>query len=119
MDLSGEVLRILWPIALGVLSFLMGAIGYFLKDIRASLRDKQDRQDRDIEKLRDDLGRFKESLPTVYVMRDDFLRSMTAFDMKLDVLSRDLGELVKVVSEMVGGGKVEELRVQRNQRLDP
>lgn len=97
--------QILWPLLLMIVSFLTGLVAYFLKDIRSSLREKQDRQDKQVERVRDELHSFKEKLPSNYVMREDFLRSITALDMKVDTIHRDLGELVKTVSKMLGGGE--------------
>lgn len=104
LDTTLQLYQILWPILLAILSFLIGLVGYFLKDIRQQLKEKQDRQDREISEIRSDLAAFKETLPRQYVMREDFLRSITALDMKIDNLSKDVSELVKSVSKMLGGG---------------
>lgn len=100
-----ETYKILWPVLLMILSMVIGAIGYLIKDIRQQLKERQDRQDRDIEKIRDDLSHFKLSLPHTYVMRDDFLRAIASLDMKVDTMARDLGELNKNVTKLLGGGE--------------
>ena len=82
---------------------VIGIVGYFLKDVKASFRKEQDRQDKEIEKTREELNAFKANLPHYYVMRDDFLRAVTGLEMKVDVISRDIGELNKNVAKLLGG----------------
>ncbi|MGE5551912.1 MAG: hypothetical protein ACM3ZC_15470 [Bacteroidota bacterium] len=92
-----------YPLILLAIGTGLGIIGFFLKDIRASIRDKQNKQDQEIKELRDDLNNFKAGLPRVYVMRDDFLRAVTGLEMGVDTIRREITELNKNVSRLLGG----------------
>ncbi|SEO98089.1 hypothetical protein [Propionispora vibrioides] len=85
------------------LTVAIGAIGYFLKDIRSDIKDKLKDQDKAINKVADDLAEFKAILPTRYVMRDDFLRAVANQDYKLDMLAKEMGEVNKNLNKLIGG----------------
>lgn len=91
------------PLILLAIGTAIGIIGFFLKDIRSSIKDKQNKQDQEIEKVRDDLNAFKASLPRHYVMRDDFIRAMTGLEMKVDRVSTEVSELNKNVTRLLAG----------------
>lgn len=91
------------PWILFILGLFAGIISYFLKDIRSQLKERMDKQDGEIKELRDDLNNFKSAAPTIYVLREDFLRSVTNLDMKIDSMSKTLNDFIKCVSERIGG----------------
>lgn len=101
--MEAELYKILWPILLTILSLALTIIGYFIKDIRQNLKDTQSKHEQEITKVRDDLTSLITSLPHTYVLRDDFLRVISCLEMKVDTIGRDVGELNKNVSRLVGG----------------
>lgn len=97
----------LYPLAFTLLlSFLSAAIGiiaFFIKDIRATLKEDQKRQDEEIGEVREEMSRLKASLPMHYVLRDDFLRAVAALDGKIDAISQDIREIARAVNQLIGG----------------
>lgn len=85
------------------LSIAAGVIAFFLKDLRFQMREKEKAQDTAIDRLEGDLADFKASLPRNYVLRDDFIRTMATFDHKIDGMARDISEVNKNVSKLLGG----------------
>lgn len=90
-------------ILLSLLSAAVGIIGYFLKDIKASQKEKDQQQDRLLDDIKDDLNDFKSSLPRQYVLRDDFIRAVAGLDAKMDNVTREIGEINKNLSKLIGG----------------
>lgn len=87
----------------GILTLAVGVIGYFLKDYKTSTREKQKALEDEITKVREDLTKLVTTLPLNFTLRDDFLRAITSLDMKIDTIARDVGEVSKNLSKLVGG----------------
>lgn len=97
-----------WNIAITIILFFLsgfaGVIGYFLKDIKDGIKEKQDSHDRAIEKVREDFSSFKARMPQEYVMRDDFLRAISNLEFKFDKVATDITEINKNVSKLLAAG---------------
>lgn len=78
-----------------VLAFLLGVVGYLLKDMRATIRDRLDVNTREIKAVWEHVGRQDRMLPLTYVLRDEFVRAMAGFDRKLDCVFEAVNELRK------------------------
>jgi uncharacterized membrane-anchored protein YhcB (DUF1043 family) len=87
----------------GILTLAIGVIGYFLKDYKNATKEKQKALEDEIAKVKDDLVKLATTLPLNYTLRDDFLRAITSLDMKVDTIARDVGEVSKNLSKLVGG----------------
>lgn len=102
-----------------ILLTLASIIGYFLKDIRASVKEKQTAQDKNIQNIERDFSELKAELPQKYVLKDDFnrglkelkddqTRAIAGLEHKVDTLTRDVREMIAGVSKLTGaGGKSE------------
>ncbi|AEG60030.1 hypothetical protein [Desulforamulus ruminis] len=90
-------------IVVSLLSSAVGIIGYFLKDIKCNQERKDAKQDQVIEDIKNDFAEFKASLPHNYVLRDDFIRVSSGIELKIDRVSRDIGEINKGLAELIGG----------------
>lgn len=86
----------------GVVSAAIGIIGYLLKDIRSTLKERLDEHDEDIKDIKDDISKFKERLPQQYVLRDDFLRAIANLDNKVDNIIGEMSEVNKSLSKLLG-----------------
>jgi chromosome segregation ATPase len=86
----------------GLASAAIGVIGYLLKDIRSTLKERLDDHDDDIENIKDDISKFKERLPQQYVLRDDFLRAIANLDNKVDNIFTEMSEINKSLSKLLG-----------------
>lgn len=92
----------------GLLGAAMGIIAYFLRDIRQSVKEKQQEQEQKLESLRKDMTNLKESLPHKYVLRDDFVRAIAGLDHKIDTICKEIGDISKGLNRLIGGIKESE-----------
>lgn len=117
-----------------VLAFLvitmLGVIGYFLKDLNSSVKQKQALQDQTLTNITQEFSKLKEDLPIKYVMKEDYTRALqelkedqarnlkelkddqtraiAGIEHKVDTLTRDVREMLQTVSKLTGtGGKSE------------
>lgn len=90
-------------ITISLLSAAVGIIGYFLKDIKSSQKEKDSSQDKAIEAVKDDLADFKAQIPRQYVHRDDFIRVVTGLDSKIDKIFSEVGDINKNLNKLLGG----------------
>ncbi|MDR3561891.1 MAG: hypothetical protein P4N59_10720 [Negativicutes bacterium] len=96
---SANIWYIAITIMLSLLSAFCAVIGYFLRDIREGIKEKQKCHDEAIEKVKEDLSHFKQSLPITYVLRDDFLRAISNLEIKFDNVAKVVNEIhLKVYS---------------------
>lgn len=80
----------IWVVQL-IITVIIGVIAYFLKETKNAIdKDIQDNK-KDIEEnkneinsIKKEFNEFKENIPFHYVLRDDFIRSITNIDKKLD-----------------------------------
>lgn len=93
-------------ILFGILCACLGAIGYFLRDIRSSINNRLTEQDKKIEKIEQDLSKLEKTLPLKYTLRDDFIRAVAGLENKMDCIFKELGEVSKALNRLIGiGGK--------------
>lgn len=103
-----------------ILLTLASIIGYFLKDIRASVKENQSVLDKNIQVIERDFNEFKAELPQKYVLKDDFNRSLkelkddqtraiAGLEHKVDTLTHDVRKMLQSVSKLTStGGKTNE-----------
>jgi cell division protein FtsL len=96
-----------FTILVAILSTTLGIIGYFLKDIRGSIKEKNFEQDKEIENLKEEVSDLRASLPREYVLRDDFIRAIASIDHKIDQVTKSLTELNKNINWILGRDKNE------------
>jgi len=104
-ELPAELYRPAATVLYGLLCMAMGIIGYFLRDIRQSLKEKQQEQDQKIAAVERDVMNLKETLPQKYVLRDDFVRAVAGLENKIDNICREVSEINKGLSRLIGGAK--------------
>ncbi|MCD9025764.1 hypothetical protein [Cohnella silvisoli] len=114
---TGALISII-SVLITVLLTLVGIVGYFLKDIRASVKEKQKDQDENLSVISKEISKLKEDLPVKYVLKDDYTRTLkelkddqtraiAGVEHKVDTLTRDVREMLQVVSKLTGlGGKL-------------
>lgn len=100
-----DIYRLGFTVLASILSAALGIIGYFLKDIRSTIKEKNKEQDLRIDKVEKEISDFKAALPRHYVLRDDFLRSVSNLDNKVDNISKEIGEINKNLNKLIGGDK--------------
>lgn len=80
----------------------LGIIGYFLKDMRSSIKERFEKSEKRIDCLEEKVHDLKEELPQRFVMREDYLRGMSMVISKLDRLFSEVSEIKERIA---GGGK--------------
>jgi len=90
-------------VLISLLSTAVGIVGYFLKDIKASQKEKDQLQDAAIEGVKDNFNDLKSTLPRQYVLREDFIRVVAGLDAKMDSAIREIGEINKNLNKFIGG----------------
>ena len=82
-------------VMIGIGSTMFGIILHQSREIRAALNKEVHKE---IEALRS-------GLPLQYVLRDDFLRSISALDTKIDRMSGEVSAISKNIAKLTGGEK--------------
>lgn len=83
----------------------IGAIGFFLKGTMADIKEGIEKNDlkvkeidykltKDIGELRSELHDLKSDLPFVYVLREDFIRSLNNVDTKMGNIDTKIDKLL-------------------------
>jgi len=91
-------------ILVSLLSMALGIIGYFLRDIRATMAQQLSAHQEQIKEVKDDLMEFKATIPRTFVMREDFIRAVAGLDHKVDTIGREITEINKNIGKLLGGG---------------
>lgn len=76
-----------------VLTVTLAIIAYFLKEMKKSFEDKHLQNTCEIAKVQEDLKEFKEKVADKYVMKEDFVRSITTVDKRFDILDEKLDKI--------------------------
>jgi hypothetical protein len=93
-----------------VTALIVGVIGFFVKSTLSELKDgikKSDEKvkavevklDGDIKSLKDELNDLKSDLPFVYVLREDFIRSLNNVDSKMNNIDNKIDKLLQYSSK--------------------
>lgn len=102
MNIEPQYAPIILIIALPVFSLMLGVVGYFLKDIRASINKSQEDQKGEIKELQNDLTKFKMTVAHQYVLKDDYIRTIASFDKKMDDVVDKISEINRSIIELLG-----------------
>lgn len=100
-----------YKVALVVINFAFGIVMTFLtmsvKEVRDNIRERLQEQRAEIQAVREDLAQFKAAAPHQYVLREDFIRSISVLDHKMDRLGAEIAALSQNVAKLVGSGSRE------------
>lgn len=88
-----------------ILTVTLGIIAYFLRDMKKSFDDKISQNKNDITKVQEDLDDFKEKVSDKYVMKEDFVRSMTTVDKRFDIVDEKLDKIYYTMCNVKGSEK--------------
>ena len=103
--MGAEVFQIILVALSSALGFLQGLIIYILRDTRREFRDLHSSQEIRVAKIEENIGNLRAEIPIRYVLRDDFIRTMGAFDYKLERIDRKMGKLECVRRASKGEGE--------------
>lgn len=88
-----------------VLTVMLGIIAYFLKDMKKGFEEKHIQNKCEITKVQEDLEDFKEKVSDKYVMKEDFVRSMTTVDKRFDIVDEKLDKIYYTMCNSKGSEK--------------
>ena len=77
---------------------VISVIGFFVKCTLTELKDGINKNAGDITKVKEDLNDLKSDLPFIYVLREDFIRSMNNVDTKMNNIDSKLDKLLQIKS---------------------
>jgi len=78
-----------------IVSVVLSIVGYFLRDLRASLKEDLRDHKADIDKIKHDCARCQANLPRQFVLKEDFVRMSAAIDRKIDLLHDEMRKIVR------------------------
>ena len=90
-------------ILLGIGSTMFGIILYQSRLIQTTVNTDVKENRKQIADVHKEIESLQSSLPLRYVLRDDFLRSISALDTKIDRLSTEIGSISKNIAKLTGG----------------
>ena len=102
MSATPETIQLLMLAVGSVLGLCSGLVAFYLKDVRRALREEQQTLGEELSRLGRELARVEAGLPEKYVLRDDFVRTVVGFDHRLDRLAREVAEVNKNISRLIG-----------------
>lgn len=79
-----QVVTIICAAASIACTIVMGLLAFFMKRTLSSLEESDKKNAADIKAVAKDLADLKSDMPLVYVLREDFIRSMNSMEAKLD-----------------------------------
>lgn len=91
MDFRDAVIHVVIPILLFCLTVSVGVVGFLLRN---KIRDIE----KDVEaalKAGRDLLEFKAELPRHFVLKDDYIRTISVFEKKLDDMNANIVKLIE------------------------
>ena len=92
-------------VMIGIGSTMFGIILHQSREIRAAL-NKEVKENRDhLPEVHKEIETLRSALPLQYVLRDDFLRSISALDTKIDRMSGEVSSISKNIAKLTGGEK--------------
>lgn len=89
-----ETSQILMYVLQTVTMIVVGVVGYFLKDTMAELKNGIKKNADDVDKLRNEFAELKADLPFVYVLREDYIRSLNNVDRQMGDMNNKLDKLI-------------------------
>ena len=97
------VYAIVVVISVIALTAALTLIGYFIRDIKATMTAKDTAHDKAIEALSKDFNDWRVHSAETYVAREDFVRSMVKLQAMIDDQGKVLRSVARDVNQLIGG----------------
>lgn len=94
-----EISQILMYVLQTVTMIVVGVVGYFLKDTMAELRNSIKKNADDVDKLKNEFNELKADLPFVYVLREDYIRTLNNVDRQMGDMNNKLDKIISASSK--------------------
>lgn len=73
----------------------IGAVGYFLKNLHREIKTMFAETDERLKKVEREFMERKAALPKEYVLKDDYIRTIASFELKLDSMDKKMDTLMR------------------------
>lgn len=88
---------------MAIFTTLMGIILNLLYNMRSDHKEERTETKKRIAQVDEKIENMRASMPMQYVLRDDFLRSISGLDTKIDHMASDITEINKNIGKIAGG----------------
>lgn len=89
-----DIAVIVTPFLTLIIGVGIGVIGYFLKSLHKDFREKVKETDLEIKRIEHELVEFKVQMPRQFVLKDDYIRTISVFEKKLDDIGGEIKNLI-------------------------
>jgi enoyl reductase-like protein len=79
-----------------VATIVVGVVGWSIKSAISDMKEAIKKNTDDIEKFKKELSELKSDLPFVYVLREDFIRTMNNADKTMSDMNAKLDKILQV-----------------------
>lgn len=99
------------PYAIGIaimLAFLVAVLallGYFIRDLKKGMIQKDDEHDRGIAQIGRDFNDFRVHCAETFVQRDDYVRSQITLEAMITDQGRDVRSIARDLNQLIGERK--------------
>ncbi|MEG0178038.1 MAG: hypothetical protein RR573_01515 [Oscillospiraceae bacterium] len=90
-----------------VITVLIGAVGWGIKNAMKDLKDKTIKNADEINKVQTELNDLKSDLPLVYVLREDFIRVLNNVDTNFDKVNGKIDKVNEKLDKLLFTNKNE------------
>ncbi|MEG1752469.1 MAG: hypothetical protein RR234_01010 [Christensenella sp.] len=90
-----------------VITVLLGAVGWGIKNAMKDLKDKTIKNADEINKVQTELNDLKSDLPLVYVLREDFIRVLNNVDTNFDKVNGKIDKVNEKLDKLLFNNKNE------------
>lgn len=79
-----------------ITALVIAVVGFFLKGTLMELKEGIKQNAGDIQKVKNELNDLKSDLPFVYVLREDFIRTLNNVDTKMNNIDGKIDKLLEI-----------------------
>lgn len=90
-----DIAALLTPVFSLIIGIGIGVIGYFLKSLHRDIKEKFAETEKKIAQVEREFMEFKAQMPRHYVLKDDYIRTISSFDLKLDSMDKKMDTLMR------------------------
>lgn len=78
-----------------ITTIVVGLVGWGVKNAITDMKNSIKKNSDDIEKVKTELSELKSDLPLIYVLREDFIRTLNNVDKQMDTIDGKLDRILQ------------------------
>ncbi|MBI5328867.1 MAG: hypothetical protein HZB80_11365 [Deltaproteobacteria bacterium] len=90
-----DVIALVTPALMTIIGAGIAMIGYFLKSLHREIKSRFIAAEQKTDRVERDFMEFKTQLPKQYVLKDDYIRTISGVEYKLDSLDKKIDTLLR------------------------